>query len=148
MEDFKILGYFIKVEYNDYDYLYYFIDYDDNIDIETIMQEKVKDIPNGTLQFNCSSYEVYEILNNKYDKFRTSNRFLIEDLFKAFKNYDNSRLILSNPYNFSIDTITTLPYQKQIEKLKSLINKLTDIDDNINYDTVNNMINILQSLSD
>ena len=143
MEDFKKLGHFVKVEYNDYDYLYYFIDNQD-IDIKTIIKDKLKDISNGSSKFNCESYELHEIVNDEYVKFKTQDQFLLKELFSTFQN--NSNLIFANPNSFTIDTVVTLPHLQQIDKLKSLLKHITDIDNNLNYNSIDKMLDILTML--
>ena len=147
MEDFKKLGYFVKVEYNDYDYLYYFIDnIEPNIDIQTIMKDKLKDIPNGSSKFHCDCYELHEIVNDNYSKFKTQDQFLLQELFSTFHNNTNSDLIFANPNNFTIDTIVTLPHMQHVDRLRSLLNEIIDTDNNLNYKCIDKMLDILTML--
>jgi len=146
MEDFKLIGNFIKVEYNDCEYLYYFINYDENINIKTKLQNKLKDIQNSCSKFYCNSYELYEIINKQYDQFKITDQFLIKELFNIFQNKSDNNLIFANPNSFTIDTITTPSHISQVNKLKLLIDSILDIDNNINYDSVDKMIDTLQSL--
>jgi len=146
MEDFKHLGYFVKVEYNDYDYLYYFIDYNKNIDIISILKDKLKNIENCSSKFYCSSYEIYEILNQQYNKFKISDQFLIKELFSVFQTNNKNDLIFANPLNFTIDTVKIPRHIDQVEKLQLLSNNLLDVDNNLNYTTIDKMIEILQMM--
>ena len=146
MDDFKLLGYFIKVEYNDYEYLYYFINHDENIDVKTKLEGTLKDISNCSSKFYCDSYELYEIINREYDKFKITDKFLLKELFDVFKNIGDNNLIFTNPNSFTIDTTTILPHIQQVEKLKILLDDIMDIDNNINYTSVDKMIDILNQL--
>ena len=104
MEDFRLLGNFVKVRYNDNEYLYYFIKSAENIDIKNQLQNKLKNIPTSCSKFYCDSYELYEIINKKYYKFQIEDQFLVKEIFCNFQNNSDNNLIFANLNSFIIET--------------------------------------------